>query len=130
MLHLIAETSSSPGYVLVQSLGLSHGSYESLRDWEQHGVVQRRYEPGHTNVSVKRFAVHLDRSWPAHRALWNLLRRLNTWMPDYADAAEAYRSERDAGRHTNRWKTQQTRRRNRRRVANSDLRPRVKSEDG
>jgi hypothetical protein len=119
MLHLIAETSSSPGYVLVQSLGLSHGSYASLGNWERHGVVLRRYERRHTNVSVKRFAVHLDRSWPAHRALWTLLKKLNSWMPDYGDAAEAYRSERDAGRHTNRWKIQQTRRRKRQRLVDA-----------
>jgi hypothetical protein len=58
LLHQIVEMHSCPGYVLVQSLGLSLAAYTSIKDWEDHGVVSRRYPA--LLMSRKRHAVHLD----------------------------------------------------------------------
>lgn len=47
LLHLIAEIRSSPGFVLLQTLGLSHGSYQSINDWKRFGIVATLYPNMH-----------------------------------------------------------------------------------
>jgi hypothetical protein len=91
LLHLIVETRSSPGYVLVQGLGIStNGGYGALIDLERYGIILRRFEVRH--LSEKRVSVHLNRKWPPHAALYGLLKRLNSWMPEYEQIADAVRS--------------------------------------
>jgi hypothetical protein len=105
LLHLIVETRSSPGYVLVRGLGLHLNAYKRLRAWSEYGVVLLRF--ARRKVNRRHFAVHLDRRWPAHPALYALLKRLNTWMPEYAQIAQAYRAERALNHHSVRWKHRQ-----------------------
>jgi hypothetical protein len=109
MLHLLAEVISCPAYVLVRSLGGSHACYETIRELERFGVV--RTLSGSKLVGGKRtYSVRLDRAWPAHPALWNLLNKLNESMPEYGDLAAVYRYERVRRRHTFKWKVNNIRR--------------------
>lgn len=106
LLHLITAVSSSPGNVLIEGLGLSRGSYGSVVMWEIHGIILRRSGRQRTKKS---HAIHLDRSWPCYRPMRKLLKKLNAWMPEYADIADGYRINRDAGRTSHRWKMRQAR---------------------
>ncbi len=75
--------------------------------------------------------VHFDRAWPAFYALQLLLKRLNAYLPRYAELADAYREERDKGHHTRKWLITQTRRykRDNTQRANRVKRPARRDED-
>jgi len=54
--------------------------------------------------------LRLNRDWAGHSSLFRLLKALNAHLRDYGDMAEAYRGDRDKGRHTYTWRLNRKRR--------------------
>jgi len=115
VLHLIVETHSSPSYVLVNGLGHSRATFGAIVDWEKYGIVLTRFN--YQRPNRRKYSVHLNTTWAGYYALHALLKRLNSWMPEYAEIANAYRAERYLGHEKQKWKARQARLKRKKRPA-------------
>jgi hypothetical protein len=110
ILHLVVAISASPGNILINGLGLSHGSYEAIQMWHRKGIIKLRN--GRLKNKV-RHTVHLDVTWPCRVALVDLIKKLNSWMPEYMDIANGYRDDRRLRRTAHSWRIRQAKIRSR-----------------
>jgi len=91
VLQLLAAIGECPLYVLAGSLGIALTSLTILvRRYRQYGILQSRGVNVHISPATHVHAVSLNPGYPAYEELLGLLRRVNSFAPEYAQMARSF----------------------------------------